>query len=336
MLFLKLSRKGFIEALKGFSEYSLYTPQREGERVVLKETSPEALPENLRFERTTGSAKEVLFPPEETLFYFKRYEPLERPLLEKEKKLILGIRPCDAYGVQVLEGSFLNLEPVDLYFKERRENTLLITVACFQFEDDCFCDALGLGPDRLNGADAIIYDLKEAVGVLSRSEIVSEKLKSYAFKLQEVANEDQAEKGEVPRRNSERLPILSPEDYLSLISEDRLWEKISSTCLGCASCTYLCPTCYCFDVQDVNYGPVGKRIRTYDSCMFGLYTLEASGHNPRPTLKERWRQRFLHKFSYIPYLEGILGCAGCGRCIQVCPAGIDLREVIKDVAKFKR
>jgi|YelNatPaOPRAMG01_1025707.scaffolds.fasta_scaffold00114_28 ferredoxin len=336
MLFLKLKRENFFQALGEFSEYALYVPRREGERVLLKETSLQDLPENLYFERTTGSAKEILFPQEETLFYFKRYEPLERPKLEDRKKLVLGLRPCDAHGIQVLEDNFLNLEPVDVYFKRRRENTLLVTIACSQFEDNCFCDSLGLGPDRLNGADAIIYDLREAVGVLSRSAILSEKLKGYAFQFQEVENEDQVEKGEVPRRDPEQLPILSPEEYLALISEDKLWEKISSPCLGCASCTYLCPTCYCFDLQDVTYGPVGKRVRTYDSCMFGLYTLEASGHNPRPTLKERWRQRFLHKFSYIPFLEGILGCTGCGRCIEVCPAGIDLREVIKDVAKFKR
>ncbi|MDI6869409.1 MAG: 4Fe-4S dicluster domain-containing protein [Coprothermobacterota bacterium] len=336
MLFLKLARKKLLEALKEFPEYSFYTPKKEGERVLLKETSPDGLPEDLRFERSTASAKELLFPQAETMFYFLRYKPSQKPVLDEGKRLILGLRPCDAHGIQVLEANFLKVEPIDPYFKRRRENTLLVTVACSEFEDNCFCDSLGSGPDRLNGADAIIYDLSNAVGVLSNNEIISQRLKDYTFQIQEVRGEDEAEKGSLPQRTVEPLPILSPEEYLSLILEEKLWDKISSTCLGCASCTYLCPTCYCFDIQDINYGPAGKRIRTYDSCMFNLYTLEASGHNPRPTLKERWRQRFLHKFSYIPYLHGILGCTGCGRCIEVCPAGIDMHEVIKDVAKFPR
>lgn len=334
MLYLKLTRKNFLAALGSFSDYQVYAPKRTEDKVHLKEITILELPENLKFERCTHSAKELFLPPEETLFYFKRFSSAQKPLLDETKRLIIGLRPCDARALQVLDSNFLQGGFDDPYYRSRRENSLVLTIACREFEKTCFCDALGLGPDLLNGADAIIYDLGDQVGVLAGNTVLAQRLQAFALETKEVENETQVDRGAVPSREVELLPVKSPEEYFPLIFQDKLWEEIESACLGCGACSYLCPTCYCFDITDVNLGPVGKRIRTYDSCMFNMYTLEASGHNPRPTLKERWRQRFMHKFSYIPYLHGLLGCTGCGRCLEACPSRIDIREVVKYVATF--
>jgi len=194
---------------------------------------------------------------------------------------------------------------------------------------------IGDGPGKLNGADAIIYDLGENINILIANESLLNYFDQFKESITDLKNEDDAfEKGNIPSRNNTKLPIDKIKTNLkSLITNNDLWKKIESTCIGCGTCTFLCPACYCFDISDEIWGSSGKRIRTYDSCMFSSYTLEASGHNPRKSGLERWRQRLLHKFNYYPNLYNEVGCSGCGRCIDKCPTKIDIREVITDAAK---
>ena len=107
------------------------------------------------------------------------------------------------------------------------------------------------------------------------------------------------------------------------------WEDLSQSCLGCGTCTFVCPTCQCYDVQDFDDGQQVRRFRCWDSCMFSDFTTMAHGTN-RPTQKERFRQRFMHKLSYFPNNnDGIFGCVGCGRCLQKCPIHMHIVKVAK-------
>ena len=110
-----------------------------------------------------------------------------------------------------------------------------------------------------------------------------------------------------------------------------IWEAAGRKCLGCGTCSFLCPTCHCFDVTDDVRRGTGRRVRTWDCCAYPLFTLHASGHNPRPTPRERWRQRMMHKFRYAAENYGGPFCVGCGRCIRSCPAGMDLRSTLKQI-----
>jgi sulfhydrogenase subunit beta (sulfur reductase) len=110
-----------------------------------------------------------------------------------------------------------------------------------------------------------------------------------------------------------------------------IWEKVSETCLGCGTCTYICPTCHCFGFRDTAVKGEASRYRYWDSCMYPKFTLHASGHNPRSTRKERFRQRVMHKYVYIKNNFGLTACTGCGRCIRSCPAGINIRSVVKSI-----
>ena len=118
---------------------------------------------------------------------------------------------------------------------------------------------------------------------------------------------------------------------LDNLFEDPLWNKLAEKCLGCGICTYLCPACHCFDILDEEAGPDGKRIRIWDSCQFPLFTLQTSGFNPRPKVKERFRQRIMHKFSYLVDEHGVFGCSGCGRCVTACPVNLDIRQALNDI-----
>jgi len=112
-----------------------------------------------------------------------------------------------------------------------------------------------------------------------------------------------------------------------------IWIDLAQKCLGCGVCAFLCPTCHCFDIQDCMKGTQGSRFRCWDTCQFEKFTLMGAGHNPRPSKKERTRQRVFHKFKYSVERYRILGCVGCGRCIAACPVNIDVRQVIKELAE---
>ena len=118
-------------------------------------------------------------------------------------------------------------------------------------------------------------------------------------------------------------------DKLYSLFDSDYWSDIQHACLGCGVCTFLCPTCHCFDIVDEIQR--SERVRNWDSCMFRVYSQEASGHNPHPTNVERIRQRIMHKFAYFPDLYHENGCTGCGRCVRYCPANLDIRHIIAGV-----
>jgi ferredoxin len=117
--------------------------------------------------------------------------------------------------------------------------------------------------------------------------------------------------------------------------EHPIWYESARKCIGCGTCTYLCPTCHCFDMQDESTLSKGARIRVWDSCMYPEYTHHASGHNPRPARMNRVRNRVYHKFNYFPKNAEEFGCTGCGRCIEYCSANIDIIEIINKIGEIE-
>ena len=112
-----------------------------------------------------------------------------------------------------------------------------------------------------------------------------------------------------------------------------VWETLYKPCLACGTCTFVCPTCQCYDIKDYDTGHGVKRYRCWDSCMYSDFTMMAHGNN-RISQLQRFRQRFMHKLVYFPANNnGMYSCVGCGRCVEKCPSALNIVKVIKAFEK---
>lgn len=251
-----------------------------------------------------------------------------------EPTVVFGVSPCDARSVLLNALVFVN-DPNNPnqcpYYQARMDQTVLIGLGCNQPCATCFCHATGGHPLGEEGLDALMVDLDDRYLVKVLTQKGADALAGTG--LAEAPEGDQAEADRIGKNalvsmaRGLKLGQASGHDQMDLF-ELPLWEQTAARCLNCGVCTFICPTCYCFDIQDENDGSDGVRYRMWDSCMFPLYTRHASGHNPRPTKKERVRNRFMHKLKYFPdRYQGKLSCVGCGRCVIYCPVNIDIREM---------
>lgn len=283
--------------------------------------------------------KRFLFPQSESLlrynFQASGRDRVQAVAPEEQPVLLFGVRPCDAHSFETLDAVFLNQDGVvDPYYKVRRDATTVITVACDRPARTCFCASMEGNPHGSRGADALLRDAGDGYVV----EIVTDKgraaLEGAPLVEIDAASDGAVETVEANKAAAEEKASIGvePREFVAALEglfESDVWDQIHEKCIACGACTFLCPTCHCFDIQDEQSGDDGRRLRNWDSCQFASFTLHASGHNPRTTQRERWRQRAMHKLCWYPGKFGPLGCVGCGRCVRDCPTGVDIRQIIK-------
>ncbi len=288
----------------------------------------------LDFTNSRQSPKEIFFPQTENLMDYEGVIDTRTPTIEEKNgkdRIILGMHPCDVSSILILDKLFINEDFVDPHYKRLRENTTIFAYGCNIPKSTCFCTAFGGGPFQPSGADAFITDVGEGYLI----EPISDKGKSMIESLSDASTEMLNKKKEIEKQAkglmNETIDVTGIPEKLRGMFEHALWEEITERCLGCGVCTYLCPTCHCFDIQDETIGEKGRRIKNWDSCMFPLFTLHGSGHQPREFRYQRMRQRIMHKFNYYEENFGIIACSGCGRCVTECPVNIDVRETLKKI-----
>jgi len=293
---------------------------------------------------TDRTPKEIFFPHSEVLFEFD--EDGVREVKRKGKPIaVWGLRGCDVKSLALLDKVFGSARQMpdnemfqDPYWKEKYDGSLIFSIACNEPRSTCFCNWFGGGPHRKEGSDVFVVDIGDAYLM----EPVSEKGRAFVDKMtgtEEASASDKKKAEELASTAKgmmqEAPPLEGLKETLKGVFDDEIWEEMSAKCVNCGACAFVCSTCHCFDVQDEGKGGKGKRIRIWDSCMFPIFTREASGHNPRHLSKDRFRQRVMHKYSYFADNYGEMLCTGCGRCVVACPVGVDIREVIKDVMSYQ-
>ncbi|MGE4557824.1 MAG: 4Fe-4S dicluster domain-containing protein [Desulfovibrionaceae bacterium] len=334
-----LKKENLVSWLQTLAKERLtLVPRREGDAVVFRPFAPgQDIPLD---QQATTPPKAAVFPQCEPLLAFKYAKDPENPgkvgVQVKEKlgdtpSVVVGCRPCDARGFLTFDRVYDSDRASDLNYLTRRRNTLFATLACDEPASTCFCNWVGSGPADAEGSDILMVPV-EGGFVLEPVTEAGEKLMEQA-PLEDAG--DKAALAEAVKENAAKAlgeaPDLSQarEKLLSLFDNMDFWESVSAKCISCGACTYLCPTCYCFNITDEQSGAEGVRLRTWDNCMSYLFTMEASGHNPRPTKAHRLKNRVGHKFSYYPDIhDGHIACCGCGRCIKSCPSSVDIRQIV--------
>ena len=281
------------------------------------------------------SYKEFLFPKTESIFYFKSkkdaYDLIEAPG-KTEKVVFLGAKPCDARSIEIMSKVF-NWDYKDKFFNERADNSIVIGTACSYKDEFCFCSSVNLSPTSEKGSDLFLIPLDENTYAIR---IITEKgkefIQPYAKYLTDGNNAKSQEalgKITAPEKKFESSKVR---EWIGANFEHKLFDTIGATCEGCGQCAFVCPVCHCFDIVDEEcHYDCGRRMKNWDACQFGLFTLHSSGHNPRENQNKRYRQRIAHKFKYYTDKFDEVLCTGCGRCSRGCPVGIDIAQVAKEI-----
>ncbi|RJX17787.1 MAG: sulfite reductase [Desulforudis sp.] len=289
------------------------------------------------FDRAKVPPKSHFLPQTEELYCYDTTggELRIEPVPAAGRAVVFGVHPCDLRAIAALDPVFDGVFK-DVYYLDKRERTVVVGLACKQVLPGCFCRSYGIEPTDGEGADLMLTE----VGDRYYAEILTPKGEALVREFPELFSDGGVEEG---RRGKEALSrelagqfqrevdLTGVKEKVDTMFEHPYWQEVARKCIGCGICTYLCPTCHCFDIIENHSGHRGSRLRCWDSCMFTDFTLHTSSHNPRSTKKERVRNRFLHKLSYHNERYGLAGCVGCGRCVAECPVNIDITKIIADI-----
>ncbi len=286
--------------------------------------------------KTVKSPKDVFFPQSETLYSCHKEDnklKITPEALVNAPFVVFGMKACDIKGLEVLDRVFLS-DPVDSFYAARREHGTIVALACHEPEESCFCKVFGVDCTE-PAADVATWMIEGELywkALTEKGEKLTEAVKAL---LSETCEAKVEEEKSAVKAIVEKLPYsdLSLEgwngDVLTEKFNSELWNELYKPCLACGTCTFVCPTCQCYDIKDYNTGKGVQRYRCWDSCMYSDFTMMAHGNN-RNSQMQRFRQRFMHKLVYFPANnDGMYSCVGCGRCVDKCPASLNIVKVIK-------
>ncbi len=300
--------------------------------------------------RPVDPLKSFFFEPRTRVAVYpsSRPELLSPGTMADLQRVIAGVKRCDLQALDLLDTIFLDGDFTDPFYKAARENTLIVTTDCSAPASSCSCVLMGLDPFCEEGFDLNVSEITGGLVLEAGSRRGRQAIEAYRGRTEDVTAAQLAEREERRRRVREAIlqmsgDFLPEEPYEDVVKEgvdSPVWGKCAEACVGCAACTYICPTCHCFflyDTPEARSKVKGKyaRVRAWDSCQYPAFARVAGGANPRKTALARFRHRYLHKFVDVKEAHGMYGCTGCGRCVDVCMGKIDMRKVLWELALSK-
>jgi sulfhydrogenase subunit beta (sulfur reductase) len=336
MKIMKMAKRDldfFVSVLPAFGE--VYAPVRRGQGFAFERPTVWS-DVQLDYNRTILPPKKLMLPPRETTFVFDPEKGFQDRLGEAAKPMVLfGVHSYDIYGLNILDRVFAQAKFPDPYYIARRKATAIIGI---DFVPDEKHAAGSMNADFVDhGFDLFLSDIGDyylvLVGTSRGDDMV---VKSNCL----MQHPDESDFEEYKKRSRNRregyktnLKMEDLPEILEMEYHSKVWDEFGDKCLSCGSCSMVCPTCYCFDVCDETElgNRRGYRIRQWDSCLLQTHALVAGGENFREKRSSRVKFRFYHKQRGFVAEYGRPSCVGCGRCVAVCPADINIITVIETI-----
>lgn len=310
------------------AEYNLYAPKKKWDGVEYQICGPESLSDIVYpTARLTTPIKYFFYPPRENV---------TSPEASTKNNVLLGIKDCDLRAIKTLDKIYLDPDYVDPFYKDKRDNTIIISSDCGEPCEVCFCSLFGGNPYLEKGSDLNIFPMDGGVlievGSTKGKELIQKhRLSGSSAGEGELNKRQQARNKAVEniKKANKEFDIPSPSEIVGLIEkkyDSKVWNELAETCVACGACTNICPSCHCFMLSEISPGRLDKE-RFWDSCQYTGFARVAGGANPREKIYERFRNRFYCKLFMKPKNYDFLACTACGRCIEACQGKIDIREL---------
>ncbi len=302
----------------------------------------------LRSPRPVASVKSLLFPARELVAVYG--QEAKSGLLEEQTsaEVIVGPRACEVEALRILDQVFLEGDFEEPFYRARREAVTLVTTDCVAIRESCHCNLVSGKPFAEAGFDLNLSPIEAGYVV----EVGSEKGQALLDGLpqtppeateEQLAERERTRASVVEKLGEQNRAYELPRPHQEVVAgarDSEAWREAVRTCVACAACTNICPTCHCFLLHDqcaVEEAERFERVRVWDSCLYADYSRMAGvggvKPNPRAELRSRLENRILHKFAWFPENFGRLACVGCGRCIDACLGGEDLRQLLKEFSQ---
>lgn len=324
----KAALESWVEAL--IREYTVFGAQARGDRFAF---GPLATASDLRldYDVTILPPKKYFLPQREVLNEYDRYNVRFKSVLKNEPTVLFGVHPYDMAAISLMDRVF-SMDHFDVHYMTRRKNTAVVVVDTQNASNDVFASFMGCATvDNLDGFDVLLTYLEDGTYVVDVKSAKGEVLMDFLTGSGEADEECLEKRRSVWDRNKKLMrkhELQADPTELPMILERShdhpVWEELAERCYSCGSCNLVCPTCYCFDVQDdLNWDmETGIRSRTWGACMLAGFSRVAGGHNFRAKKSDRFRHRLFRKGKYSWDTIGKISCVGCGRCISACTARI--------------
>ncbi len=336
---MKILKKAKLFSLleKASSKYRLILPKEKlwGD-MLFEESEPiERLPDN--YGVCYNSLKDFFFPQSEVMFG----DQTSKINSKIKSSLFFGVRTCDVKALN-FQDFFFGREPKDYYYLTKRENSLVISLACNKPAKGCFCLYLKNSPylKEQDNFDIQFTDLGEEFIVEAGNKKGENFVKGFKGFLTESSSSQLEKKSELHRKcemcegNCYDMTVIGKK--MSEEDLDELWEELGWRCTNCGGCEFICPTCFCFNIKDLKYNDTLQRIRLWDSCTYKGYSQMAGGANPYYKRSARIKKRFYCKLYHAVRWFGMFACVGCGRCTAVCPVNLEMESLIASLSKGEK
>jgi len=268
-------------------------------------------------------------------FFLPVKENVTSAIHSDKPRIILGVPNCDIEGLKLLDEMYLDSEFTDIFYKKRRESTIIISSDCFGIQEHCHCLSYNFKPYSTENADLTVAYLNSKIllrvisprggeFVKSIPSVPGNDIFSSAIEKEHLATEallTNANKG---------LPDSQLTGKLVVNAKDEVWKKHSARCVSCGACTTICPTCTCFLLIDK---PGFEKVKQMDACQYPGFERVAGGEDALFELSNRFRNRYLCKYSWKAAKFRSTACTGCGRCIEACIGKINKNEIFMELAK---